>query len=392
MSETGASGPLNGLRVLEIGGMGPGPFAGMTLADMGAQVVRIERPGGPGIFPGDPAVDVVNRGKLSVTLDLKRSDAVDALLAMTERAEVLIEGYRPGVAERLGIGPEHCWSRNPKLVYGRMTGWGQDGPLAQTAGHDISYIAITGALHAIGEAGGPPQIPVNLLGDYGGGGMYLVAGVLAALREVDRTGRGQVVDAAIVDGTAHLLAGTHALVNTETWADERGVNLLDGGAPFYAVYETSDGRHMAAGALEPKFYAALLTGLGLIHESPADQYDRSRWPLLRETIADAFRGRSQKEWTEAFADTDACVAPVVSMLEAADHPHLRARGAVMRDEGFIQPGTAPKFSAHPRAMPARPPSYGQHTRQVLTEWGIDPDPLLLSGAATENPVGGRGSQ
>ncbi|SNR91997.1 alpha-methylacyl-CoA racemase [Haloechinothrix alba] len=382
MQET--DGPLAGLRVLEIGGMGPGPFAGMTLADMGAEVVRIERPGGLGIFPGDPTLDVVNRGKLCVTLDLKRPEAVAALLTMAERADALIEGYRPGVAERLGIGPEQCWERNAALVYGRMTGWGQDGPLAAAAGHDISYIAITGALHAIGEVGGPPQVPVNLLGDYGGGGMYLVAGLLAALREADRTGRGQVVDAAIVDGTAHLLAGTHALLNTGTWRDERGVNTLDGGAPFYGVYETADGGHMAVGALEPKFYKALLDGLALTEESPEAQYDRAGWPELRERIAKAFRSRTRREWTEVFAGSDACVAPVLSLVEAASHPHVRTRQTVLDEDGFVQPAPAPRFSAHPQARPARPAPFGRDTRKVLDAWGVDPEPLLRSGAAAES--------
>ncbi|GAA4546434.1 CaiB/BaiF CoA-transferase family protein [Pseudonocardia xishanensis] len=383
MSKVG-SGPLEGLRVLEIGGMGPGPFAGMTLADMGAEVVRIERPGGPGIFPGPPTADIVNRGKRSVVLDLKKPGAVDALLSLTERADALIEGYRPGVAERLGIGPAVCWERNPKLVYGRMTGWGQTGPLAQTAGHDISYIAITGALHAIGDAGGPPQVPVNLLGDYGGGGMYLVAGLLAALREADRTGRGQVVDAAIVDGTAHLLTGTHALVNAGTWVDERGSNLLDGGAPFYAVYETSDGRYMAAGALEPKFYAALLAGLGLTDEQLADQHDQEGWPGLRKRIAAAFASRTQQEWIEVFGTSDACVAPVIGMAEAADHPHVAARGAVVRRGDRIEPGVAPRFSHHPDVRPAAPVPFGRDTVAVLGEWGVDPAPLLESGAAAES--------
>jgi alpha-methylacyl-CoA racemase len=256
-------GPLSGCRVLELAGLGPGPFAGMMLADLGAEVVRVDRPGGSGFFPGMERADLFNRGKKSVLLDLKDPVAVRSLLTMAERADVLIEGYRPGVAERLGVGPGDCLARNPRLVYGRMTGWGQEGPLAQLAGHDIAYIALTGALHAIGAAGGPPQIPVNLLGDFGGGGNYLVIGILAALNEVRRSGRGQVVDAAIVDGTAHLLAGMHTMLATGVWSDERGVNLLDGGAPFYAVYETADSRHMAVGALEPKFYRELLAKLAI---------------------------------------------------------------------------------------------------------------------------------
>lgn len=342
MTTVTKTGPLNGLKVLEIGGMGPGPFAGMTLADMGAEVVRIERPGGLGVFPGQPTQDVLNRGKRAVSLDLKTPQAVAALLAMVERADLLIEGHRPGVAERLGIGPAECWARNPKLVYGRMTGWGQDGPLSHTAGHDVSYIAITGALHAIGDADGPPQIPLNIVGDFGGGGMYLVAGVLAALREAEQTGRGQIVDAAIVDGVAHLLAGTHAMVNTGTWADERGANLLDGGAPFYSVYETSDGRYMAVGAIESKFYTQLLAGLD-VDIDPTHQHDRARWPATKKQIAAAFGTRTRAEWVARFDGTDACVAPVVSLHEAAEHPHMKQRGAVSVQNGLLQPGPAPRF-------------------------------------------------
>ncbi|MER5538886.1 CaiB/BaiF CoA transferase family protein [Streptomyces mirabilis] len=376
-------GPLSGCRVLELAGIGPGPFAGMTLADLGAEVVRIDRPGGSGLFPGFEYVDVLNRGKKSVLFDLKRPDAVRAVLDMAARADVLIEGYRPGVAERLGLGPDDCHARNPRLVYGRMTGWGQDGPLAQLAGHDIGYIALTGALHAVGSAGGPPQIPLNLVGDFGGGGAYLVIGVLAALREAERTGRGQVVDAAIVDGTAHLLAGTHMLLATGTWQDERGVNLLDGGTPFYAVYETSDGRHMAVGALEPKFYAELLTVLRL-DEDAADQHDRTRWPLLRERLAAAFASRTQAEWAEAFSASDACVAPVMSLREAADHPHIRARGTLVERDGVLQPAPAPRFSVTPTTLGPPPPVPGRHTADVLKTWKVeDVEGLLSSGAAVQ---------
>ncbi|MEU3474650.1 MULTISPECIES: CaiB/BaiF CoA transferase family protein [Nocardiaceae] len=374
-------GPLSGIRVLEIGGMGPTPFAGMTLADMGAEVVRVERPGGLGVFPGKPEQDILNRGKRSVGLDLKSRDAVDAVLTMVERADILIEGGRPGVAERLGIGPNDCHARNPALVYGRMTGWGQDGPLATSAGHDIGYIAITGALHAIGDAGGPPQIPLNLVGDFGGGSTYLVMGVLAALLESRVTGRGRVVDAAIVDGTAHLLAGTHALMNTGTWSDTRGVNMLDGGAPYYGVYETRDGRHMAVGAIEPKFYALLLDGLGVTALDPGAQNDRSTWAATASVIASAFMTRTQREWTAVFGGTDACVSPVLSMLEALDHPHIRGRGSVVRDNGLVQPMPAPRFSGIEPAVTAGPPAVGQHTEDVLLQWGVDPEPLLESGAA-----------
>lgn len=361
--------------------MGPTPFAGMTLADMGAEVVRVERPGGLGVFPGDPKQDILNRGKESVGLDLKSRDAIDAVLTMVERADILIEGGRPGVAERLGIGPDECQSRNPALVYGRMTGWGQDGPLATTAGHDIGYIAVTGALHAIGAADGPPQIPLNLVGDFGGGSAYLVMGVLAALLESKVTGRGRVVDAAIVDGTAHLLAGTHALMNTGTWADARGVNMLDGGAPYYGVYETMDSRHMAVGAIEPKFYALLLDGLGVTTVDRRDQNDRKTWAATRSVFASAFRKRTQREWTAVFEGTDACVSPVVSMTEAPDHPHIRQRGSVVEENGLIQPSPAPRFSGIESAITAVPPAAGEHTEDVLRRWGVDPVPLLASGVA-----------
>jgi len=376
-----AQGPLNGVRVLEIGGMGPGPFAGMTLADMGAEVVRIERPGGLGAFPGDPTDDVLNRGKRSVALDLKSTAAIEAILTLVESADILIEGHRPGVVEKLGIAPEECHARNPRLVYGRMTGWGQDGPLAQRAGHDVGYIALTGALHAIGDAGGPPQIPLNMVGDFGGGGAYLVMGVLAALWEAARTGRGRVVDAAIVDGAAHLLSGTYGMLNSGAWEDERGVNMLDGGAPYYAVYETSDGKFMAVGAVERKFYAQLLAGLSIESVPSARQNDKDTWPETREVIAAAFAQKTQAEWTEIFDPTDACVSPVVSLRGALDHPHLKARGTVVVDDGRLQAAPAPRFSGVPTTIGSRPARPGQHTREVLAAAGIDAEHLISIGAA-----------
>jgi alpha-methylacyl-CoA racemase len=350
-------GPLSGCRVVELAGLGPGPFAGMILADLGAEVVRVDRPAA-GEPPGAERFDVLGRGKKSVVLDLKRPEAVAAALDLAAAADVLIEGYRPGVAERLGLGPAECLARNPKLVYGRMTGWGQDGPMAQQAGHDIAYIALTGALHAIGTEGGPPQIPLNLLGDFGGGGTYLVIGVLAALWAVRSGAPGQVVDAAIVDGAAHLLAMTHGMLAAGAWADERGVNVLDGGAPFYAVYATADGRHMAVGALEPKFYAEFLAGLGL-DEDPARQHDRQGWAELRRRIAATFATRTQAEWTRVFSGSDACVAPVLGLREAADHPHMAARGTLVTRDGVLQPAPAPRFSATQAAPVAPPPARGQ---------------------------------
>ncbi|MGQ0837544.1 CaiB/BaiF CoA transferase family protein [Actinokineospora sp.] len=373
-----ARGPLAGTTVIELAGIGPGPFACMALADMGADVIRVERPTAAGL----PKADVLNRGKRSIVLDLKRPEAVRTLLALAARADVLVEGFRPGVAERLGVGPDAVWAHNPKLVYGRMTGWGQAGPLASSAGHDIGYIAITGALGAIGEAGGPPRIPLNLVGDFGGGSTYLVMGILAALLEAGRTGRGQVVDAAIVDGAAHLLAAIHSLLGSDRWVDRRGSNMLDGGTPYYAVYETSDGRHMAVGALEPKFYAELVRLLEL-DVDPADQQVPEHWPALRAALAEAFGRRTQGEWTRLFDGTDACVAPVLSLREAAAHPHIAERGSLVEVDGVLQPGTAPRFSAHPVAPPAAPPAPGQHTMEVLRQAGLDAEALVAGGVAVQ---------
>ena len=288
------AGPLAGVRVVELAGIGPGPFAAMLLADLGADVVRVDRPGGVSPVGPDPANDLLNRGKRSVLVDLKHERGADVVLRLAARADVLIEGYRPGVAERLGVGPEACWQRNPKLVYGRMTGWGQDGPLATSAGHDISYIATTGVLHAIGRAGGPPQVPLNLVGDFAGGALYLVVGVLAALRHAETTGRGQVVDAAIVDGTAHLATMIFGLFSAGLWRDERGRNLLDTGAPFYDVYATSDGEYMAVGPLEPRFYGELLRLLEVDTEDLPAQHDIARWPRLRARFAEAFARRTRR--------------------------------------------------------------------------------------------------
>ncbi|MEV5835644.1 CaiB/BaiF CoA-transferase family protein [Nocardia sp. NPDC052112] len=375
------SGPLAGVRVVELAGLGPGPFATMMLADLGADVVRIDRPAAAGVFPGKPEQDLLNRGKRSVILDLKQPEAVETVLQLLERADVVVEGYRPGVAERLGLGPDTCWERNPRLVYGRMTGWGQTGPLAQSAGHDIDYIAVTGALHAIGDGQGPPQVPLNLVGDFGGGGMYLVVGILAALRVAEQTGRGQVVDAAIVDGAAHLLTGIHAFLNAGAWTDRRGANMLDGGAPFYATYETADNRHMAVGAIESKFYAELLARLG-IDEDPGRQHDRNAWPVIRAELAAVFRTRTSAQWCEVFEGSDACVAPVVSLREAAAHPHIEARGSIIDYGGAVQSAPAPRFSVSRTALGNPPPSPGQHTRAVLAEWGIvDVDILIERGVA-----------
>jgi alpha-methylacyl-CoA racemase len=375
------TGPLQGLKIVEIAGIGPGPFAAMLLADLGAEVLRVDRPGGGGLSMGDR--DVLNRGRRSVAVDLKHPGGAEVVLRLAERADVLIEGYRPGVAERLGIGPEPCLARNPRLVYGRMTGWGQDGPLASAAGHDIAYIAITGTLHAIGRAGGPPQVPLNLVGDFGGGAMYLVAGVLAALWEAARSGRGQVVDAAIVDGTAHLSGILHGFSSLGVWREERGTNLLDTGAPFYDVYATSDGRHMAVGAIEPQFFAELVERLGIAHLG-LDQNDRERWPELRRLLGDVFRTRTREEWTKVFEGSDACVAPVLSASEAPGHPHIAARGTLVERDGLSQPAPAPRFSRTGAELGLPPCSAGAHTREALAAWGFsDVDTLLETGAVVQ---------
>lgn len=372
---SGGPGPLAGVRVVEIAGMGPAPFCAMLLADLGADVVRVERPTNPG-----GKQDLLNRGKRSVLVDLKHERGPEALLALAERADVLLEGFRPGVAERLGIGPEECFERNPELIYGRMTGWGQDGPLADTAGHDVDYIALSGALHASGAADGPPRFPVNLLGDFGGGAMYLAVGVLAALLRGRAGGGGQVVDASIVDGATHLSTMLYGMFASGGWSTERGTNLLDGGAPFYDVYATSDGEHMAVGALEPRFYAELLEGLGLSGMLP-DRDDPSNWPEIRHRLAEAFAGGTKRHWTEVFDGSDACVTPVLSLAEAPEHPHVRARRTLVENDGVVQPAAAPRFSGTPGPDPRSVPDAGAHTAEVLGEWRVaERDGLLRSGA------------
>ncbi|MFE9675199.1 CaiB/BaiF CoA transferase family protein [Streptomyces sp. NPDC006259] len=365
---TAGHGPLAGVRVVELAGIGPGPFAAMLLADLGADVVRVDRPGGTSLGI-DPVHDVTNRNKRSVLVDLKAPDGPARVLDLAARADVLIEGNRPGVAERLGVGPEACHARNPRLVYGRMTGWGQDGPLAQRAGHDIAYIAVTGALGMIGAPGTPPPAPANLLGDYAGGSLYLVVGVLAALHHARATGAGQVVDAAIVDGTAHLSAMIHGMLSAGAWRDRRAANLLDGGCPYYGTYETADGGHMAVGALEPRFYDEFLRALGLDGFDDA-RTDPTRWGDLREAVAARFRSRTREEWTAVFAGTDACVAPVLSLREAPHHPHLAARGTFTDHDGLTQPAPAPRFSATPTAVRGGPTRPGADTAAVARDWDL----------------------
>ncbi|OEV04339.1 carnitine dehydratase [Streptomyces oceani] len=341
----------------------------MLLADLGADVVRVDRPGGPALGV-DPEADLTNRNKRSVVVDLKSTRGPAVVLDLAERADILLEGYRPGVAERLGIGPDPCLARNPRLVYGRMTGWGQDGPLASRAGHDIGYTAVTGALGLAGPAGGPPYPPANLLGDYAGGSLYLVVGVLAALRHAQAEGgAGQVVDAAIVDGTSHLSTMIHAMLAAGSWQDRRGSNLLDGGSPFYGTYETRDGGHMAVGALEPRFYAEFVELLGLPADTPSRE-DLDGWDALREAIAGRFRTRSREEWTRIFADSDACVAPVLALGEAPEHPHLAARGTFVEHAGQVQPAPAPRFSATPGALRRPPARPGADGAEVARDWDV----------------------
>jgi alpha-methylacyl-CoA racemase len=374
-----ARGPLHGLKIIELAGIGPGPYAAMLLADMGAEVVRVERPGpAASSVPADK--DVLRRNRRSIIVDLRHPDGVRTVLAMASQADVLLEGFRPGVTEHLGLGPADCWAVNPRLVYGRMTGWGQSGPLATSAGHDIGYIALTGALGSIGRAGEAPVAPVNLLGDFGGGSTFLVLGVLAALWEAARSGRGQVVDAAIVDGASSLTALLHGLMAAGQWTDRRGVNFLDTGVPWYDTYETADGQWMAVGALEPKFYVEFTELLGLPDDVAALRDQPSSWSQLREAISRAFSSRSRAEWTAVFDSTDACVAPVLSLTEAANHPHLAARNTFIDVGGVTQPAPAPRFSRTVAPIPTPPPAIGANTVDVLGDWGIaDIDGLIAAG-------------
>jgi alpha-methylacyl-CoA racemase len=374
------TGPLRGIRVVEIAGIGPGPHAATLLADLGADVIRIERPGA--VSPVSMEKDLLTRGRPSVALDLKRREAVQAVLSLVEGADVLLEGMRPGAMERLGLGPDLCLARNPRLVYGRMTGWGQDGPLASTAGHDLNYISVAGVLHGLGQDRDRPQFPTNLVGDFGGGSTYLVVGVLAALLESRGSGQGQVVDAAIVDGAAHLSAMFAGMLASGLAREQRAANLLDGGAPFYDVYETADGKHMSVGALEPQFYAELLERLGL--EDLPDRNDLAQWPAIRVALETRFRQRTQAEWAEVFDGSDACCAPVLSLTEAARHPHLRARATYVDRAGVLQPAPAPRFSRTGATLRTGPTVPGAQTREALTAWGVpDVEALIESGAAVQ---------
>jgi alpha-methylacyl-CoA racemase len=367
----GYSGPLSGIRVVELAGIGPGPFAAMMLADMGADVVRVDRASDvrPERF-GTPNPDLLLRGRRSIGVDLKTEGGRGVVLDLVAGADVLLEGFRPGVTERLGIGPAECLALNPRLVYGRMTGWGQEGPLAPRAGHDIDYLAVTGALHGIGRAGERPVPPINLLGDFGGGGLVLAFGVVCALLHVRAGGAGQVVDAAIVDGVSLLSTMVHGLRNMGLWGDERGANLLDGGAPFYDTYECADGRYVAVGALEPQFYDELVRRTDFAAPL-GDRFMPEHWPAYRRAWAELFRSRTRDEWIELLQDTDACVAPVLDWREAAAHPHMAARGTFVEYAGAIQPAPAPRFSGTPGSIRCPPPQPGEHTDDILRELGLD---------------------
>jgi alpha-methylacyl-CoA racemase len=363
------AGPLAGLRVVELASLGPGPHAAMVLGDLGADVVRVDRPR-PGFTLAGDRPDYLLRNRRSVTADLKTEAGRDLVLRLAARADVLLEGLRPGVAERLGVGPEQCQAVNPGLVYGRMTGWGQDGPLADRSGHDLNYISLTGALHAIGRADQPPAVPLNLVGDFGGGSMFLVTGVLAALWERQRSGRGQVVDAAMVDGASVLTQMMWAFRGCGTWTDDREANLLDGAAPFYDTYTCADGRWIAVGALEPQFYAQFLEGLGLDPEGEdlPPQLDRSGWPRLRARFTEVIVTRTRDEWADVFEGTDACVTPVLSFGEAGAHPQLAARNTIITVGGVEQAAPAPRFSRTPAGEPVAPRPPGADLDAVLADW------------------------
>jgi alpha-methylacyl-CoA racemase len=362
------SGPLAGLRIIEIAGIGPGPFCAMLLADMGAEVIRVNRSAGAALDVAE--LPFLARGRRSIALDLKSEAGLGALLKLVEKADALIEGFRPGVTERLGFGPEVCLERNPALVYGRMTGWGQTGPMAQMAGHDINYISISGALGAIGRKGEAPLAPLNLVGDFGGGGMLLAFGVLAALLERQRSGRGQVVDASMVEGSALLMTMMYEMLAAGFWNLERGTNPLDCGAPFYDSYECADGKFISLGSLEPKFFAVLIDELGLEKSDQAGRNDPANWPSLRKRIDAAVRQRTRKEWEDALGGSDACFAPVLDMSEAPSHPHNVARETFVDVGGVTQPAPAPRFSRTPGSVSAPAAARGEHGREILADWGF----------------------
>ena len=381
-------GVLSGYRVIELAGIGPAPMCAMLLSDMGADVVRIDRLADAGLgVQVQTKYSLLNRGRRSVALDLKRPEANDTVLRMVEKADALIEGFRPGVMERLGLGPDVCLARNPKLVYGRMTGWGQEGPLAQAAGHDINYIALAGALYSIGRRGEAPVPPLNLVGDFGGGALYLALGVVAGILEAQKSGKGQVVDAAMVDGVASLMTAIYGMHGAGIWTNDRGTNILDTGAHYYDVYETRDGKHISVGSIETKFYEELLERSGLKNEELPRQNDRPSWPRMKERLKALFLTKTRDEWCKIMEGTDICFAPVLSMDEAPQHPHNQLRGTFVVQDGVTQPAPAPRFSRTPSAIQCPPAAPGQHTEEALRDWGFsstDLEQLRTCGAIAGN--------
>jgi alpha-methylacyl-CoA racemase len=372
-------GPLEGIRIVELAGIGPGPFCAMLLSDMGAEIIRVDRAAMVGQDTdrdgNDARFNLLARGRRNIAVDLKNPAAVDAVLRLIDRADALLEGFRPGVMERLGLGPDLCLARHPKLVYGRMTGWGQDGPIARTAGHDINYIALSGVLHSIGEAGGPPVPPLNLVGDFGGGALYLAMGVLAGIISARSTGKGQVIDCSMVEGSASLMMMMYGALASGAWTEERGHNRTDGGAHYYQIYETKDGEYVSVGAIEPQFYALLLKHTGLEGEDLPPQTDRAHWPEMRERLARIFKEKTRAEWTEIMQQTDICFAPVLRMSEALEHPHNRHRNSFVEVDGIAQPGPAPRFLGTPTQVQRPPARVGEHTDAILKDWGFAADEI-----------------
>ena len=365
-------GPLQGIKVIEIAGIGPGPFCAMMLSDLGAEVIRVDRRTALGT---GSKFNVLNRGRKSLAVDLKNPGGVEIVLRLVEKADALIEGFRPGVTERLGFGPDVCLERNPKLVYGRMTGWGQEGPMAQAAGHDINYISLSGVLHSIGRKGERPVPPLNLIGDFGGGGMLLALGVTSALLETQKSGKGQVIDAAMIDGSAALMASVYGLRAMGIWGEDRETNMLDGGAHFYDAYECADGKWISIGSIEPQFYALLLEKCEITDPDFQKQMDRDGWPQLNAKIADIFKSKSRDEWCDLMEGTDVCFSPVLSLDEAPEHTHNKSRDTFINIDDVVQPAPAPRFSRTPTGRPAPPPKAGEHTDQVLAAWGFSEEDI-----------------
>ncbi|MCP4749779.1 MAG: CoA transferase [Proteobacteria bacterium] len=367
-------GPLKGMKIVELGGIGPGPFCAQMLSDMGADIIRVDRKGTPGT-PEQAKYQVLHRGRRSIAVDLKKTEGVETVLKLIEQAEALLEGFRPGVMERLGLGPEVCLDRNPKLVYGRMTGWGQEGPMAQAAGHDINYISLTGALHAIGRPGEKPVPPLNLIGDFGGGGMLLAFGIMCGVYEARNSGKGQVVDAAMVDGSAALMGMFYGMYASGLWKEETGTNLLDGGAHFYDTYETSDGKWISVGSIEPQFYALLLKHTGIDDPDFQNQMDMTKWPEFKEKVTEIFKTKTRDEWCAIMEGTDVCFAPVLSFSESIKHPHNVERNLFVDVGGVVQPGPAPRFSRTKPEIQGPPPAAGQHNEPALKDWGLGQDEI-----------------